>query len=179
MFCVFEMFGCWSRSDEELAWLELEEAAALVQPFTPDEKERRAKVVRVMDGETIQAVIKNGEQIESHRVRLSGSLRSGSAESSDSGGSDPEHRTRNEPERRNRLISKLAEDDGYCFITLGKEDEFGRRLGAAVTRKGENLHDYLDRMAALDCALTAAGLIPPSAPVVPPPVELTVLGSKS
>lgn len=168
MFCA-GLFGC--SPDQEIEWLELEEAAAMVRPFSPDEKERRAKVVRVMDGETIQAVIKNGDQIESHRVRLSGSLRSGESVK------DPERNDRNEPERRNRLISKLAEDDGYCFITLGKEDEFGRRLGAAVTRKGENLHDYLDRMAALDCALTAAGLIPPSP--VPPPVELIVSGSKS
>jgi hypothetical protein len=163
MFCA-GLFGC--SPDQEIEWLELEEAAAMVRPFSPDEKERRAKVVRVMDGETIQAVIKNGDQIESHRVRLSGSVENKS--------------DRNDPERRNRLISKLAEDDGYCFITLGKEDEFGRRLGAAVTRKGENLHDYLDRMAALDCALTAAGLIPPVAPdPVPPPVELIVSGSKS
>jgi hypothetical protein len=175
MFCA-GLFGC--SPDQEIEWLELEEAAAMVRPFSPDEKERRAKVVRVMDGETIQAVIKNGDQIESHRVRLSGSVENKSDRN------EPE---RSDPERRNRLIAKLAEDDGYCFITLGKEDEFGRRLGAAVTRKGENLHDYLDRMAALDCALTAAGLIPPSPAPVPPlvapslsaPVELIVSGSKS
>jgi len=161
MFCALELFGCWSRSAEELAWIELEEAAAMVQPFAPDEKERRAKVVRVLDGETIQAVIKNGDQIESHRVRLTGESVS-----------EPQ----SDPERRSRLVAKRAEEYGCCFITLGKEDEFGRRLGAAVSRKGENLHDYLNRMAALEKELAASGLI--SAPL-PVEIELIVSESKS
>jgi hypothetical protein len=157
MFCVFGP----SRSEDDLAWIELEEAAERVRPFVPDGAERRAKVVRVLDGETIQAVVKNGDQIESHRVRLTGSE------------SAPEC----DPGRCARLKAKLAEDDGCCFITLGKEDEFGRRLGSAVTRKGENLFDYLNRMAALEHELAVSGLIPLGvAPLGVAPLGVAPLG---
>lgn len=123
MFCMLDCLGCWPTDSSQVEWQELDEAASMVKPFTYENNVWKAKIISVLDGETVQAVMKNSRQIESHRIRLDGidSLQEGKA----------------------ALEKKLLEDDGYCIVTLSKDDPYGRRLGVVTTRKGENLCEWM------------------------------------
>ena len=121
---MLECLGCWPTDSSQLEWQELDEAASMVKPFTYENNVWKAKIISVLDGETVQAVMKNSNQIESHRVRLEG------IDSIQENGKEA-------------LEKKLLEDDGYCIVTLSKDDPYGRRLGVVTTRKGENLCEWM------------------------------------
>jgi endonuclease YncB( thermonuclease family) len=122
-------------------WLELAQAPDDLGVFTYDGKYLKGRVVRVLDGDTVQVIILNDGKLESHRFRLSGI---------DAPELHPkkESKTRDEEKSaavksKEMLEQKLAEDSNLCMVSFTKDDKYGRRMGTLNTRSGVVINDWM------------------------------------
>lgn len=131
--------SCFSTSDD---WTDIKTVSATVKPFTFDGITVNGIVTKVLDGDTVQIVVKRGENwYESHRVRLAGIDAPETHPKKDS-------KTYNEEKEagfksKQAFDDKLASDEYYVKVAFGKDDKYGRRLGTLFTRQGENLNQWM------------------------------------
>lgn len=93
------------------------------------------KVCRVLDGDTVEIIIKL-EKIEKYQLRLYGI-------------NAPEIHTKNEEERVAGLFSKvqlekiLDKDNNLVTIFFTKDDKYGRRMGIIKTKSGIDCNKWM------------------------------------
>lgn len=139
-------FSCFSCSETSVPpvddWADLTTVSPTVKPFTFEGISANGIVTRVLDGDTVQMVVKRGDNwFESHRVRLSGIDAPEIHPKKDS-------KTYNEEKEagfksKKALEDKLASDGNFVKVDFDKDDKYGRRLGTLFTRKGENLNQWM------------------------------------
>jgi endonuclease YncB( thermonuclease family) len=140
--CLLFSWCFTSSAAKEEEWADLKTVAPTVKPFTFDGISAQGIVTKVLDGDTVQVVVKRGDNwFESHRVRLTGIDAPEIHPKKDS-------KTYNEEKEagfasKKALEDKLAEDDNYVKIAFSKDDKYGRRLGTLFTRGGENLNEWM------------------------------------
>lgn len=122
-------------------WLQLSQAPEDLGVFTYEGKLVKGRIVRVLDGDTVQVIILNEGKLESHRFRLHGI-------------DAPELHPRKESSSRDeekeaaviskeKLEEKLAEDSNLCMVSFTKDDKYGRRMGTLSTRSGVCINDWM------------------------------------
>ena len=165
MFCIFELLRvcCPNVTPEQEEWNQLDDLADLFKPKSYEHSVWKAKVVRVLDGSTIQAIVKNEHQVECHRISLQGiaapayPVEVTEAYDQLQGIAKGSH---------DALKQKLGEDQGRCMIMFAKYDQYGRRHALVIMRSGENVCDW---MVQNGYAVRAARSVPssPTAQAVP------------
>jgi endonuclease YncB( thermonuclease family) len=122
-------------------WLDLAQAPDDLNAFTYEGLVLKGRVVRVLDGDTVQVIVLNDKKLESHRFRLLGI-------------DAPELHPRKDSifaseekdaalKSKEMLEQKLAEDSNLCVITFTKDDKYGRRMGTLATRQGISINDWM------------------------------------
>lgn len=122
-------------------WLQLSQAPDDLDVFTYDGKIVKGRVVRVLDGDTVQVIILNEKKLESHRFRLSGIDAPELHPRKDSSTRDEEKDAA--VISKEKLEEKLAEDANLVLINFTKDDKYGRRMGTMSTRSSVNINDWM------------------------------------
>ena len=122
-------------------WLHLSQAPNDLGVFTYEGKLLKGRVVRVLDGDTVQVIILNENKLESHRFRLSGIDAPELHPRKDSSSRDEEKEAGEIS--KEKLEEKLSEDSNLCIVSFTKDDKYGRRMGALSTRFGVNINDWM------------------------------------
>ena len=122
-------------------WLALAQAPDDLNAFTYENLVLKGRVVRVLDGDTVQVIVLNEDKLESHRFRLHGIDAPELHPRKDSIFRDEEKEAA--IKSKEMLEQKLAEDSNLCVITFTKDDKYGRRMGALSTRHGVNVNEWM------------------------------------
>lgn len=122
-------------------WLQLSQAPDDLGVFTYEGKIVKGRVVRVLDGDTVQVIILNDQKLESHRFRLSGIDAPELHPRKDSATRDEEKDAA--MISKEKLEEKLAEDSNLVMVNFTKDDKYGRRMGTLSTRSGVNINDWM------------------------------------
>jgi endonuclease YncB( thermonuclease family) len=122
-------------------WLQLAQAPDDLGAFTYEGKLTKGRVVRVLDGDTVQVIILNEGKLESHRFRLAGIDAPELHPRKDSSTRDEEKDAA--VKSKEKLEEKLAEDSNLCMVSFTKDDKYGRRMGTLSTRYGVNINDWM------------------------------------
>jgi endonuclease YncB( thermonuclease family) len=122
-------------------WLQLSQAPEDLGVFTYEGKLVKGRVVRVLDGDTVQVIILNEGKLESHRFRLFGIDAPEMHPKKDSSTRDDEKEAA--VISKEKLEEKLAEDSNLCVVSFTKDDKYGRRMGSLSTRMGININDWM------------------------------------
>lgn len=140
LFLMFQLLcSCFSKGED---WSDLKTVAPTVKPFTFDGISAQGIVTKVLDGDTVQIVVKRGDNwYESHRVRLTGIDAPEIHPKKDSKTYEEEKEAGYKSKQA--LEDKLAKDDYYVKVAFSKDDKYGRRLGTLFTREGENINDWM------------------------------------
>jgi micrococcal nuclease len=104
---------------------------------TFDEIESKCLVTRVLDGDTVEIVMRRGESFEKHRLRISGI-------------DAPEIRTKNLEKKRAGMESKRRLEEvlkisaGRVVVNFHGEDKYGRKLGdMKIETVGIDVREYM------------------------------------
>jgi endonuclease YncB( thermonuclease family) len=122
-------------------WLRLSQAPDDLGVFTYEGKLVKGRVVRVLDGDTVQIIILNEGKLESHRFRLFGIDAPELHPRKESASRDEEKEAAEIS--KEKLEEKLSEDSNLCMVTFTKDDKYGRRMGTLSTRFGVNINDWM------------------------------------
>lgn len=128
---------CCSNQDNQEVKDEWQEVNNIIDiPMTTYEnKVCVGKVSRVLDGDTVEIIIKL-DKLEKHRLRLFGI-------------NAPEIHTKNEEEKVAGLYSKfqleklLEKDNNLVTIFFTKDDKYGRRMGSIKTKSGIDCNKWM------------------------------------
>lgn len=122
-------------------WLQLSKAPEDLGIFTYEGKNLKGRVVRVLDGDTVQVIILNEGKLESHRFRLFGIDAPELHPRKDSSSRDEEKEAA--VISKEKLEEKMSEDSNLCMVSFTKDDKYGRRMGNLSTRSGININDWM------------------------------------
>ena len=122
-------------------WLHLSQAPNDLGVFTYEGKLAKGRVVRVLDGDTVQVIVLNDGKLESHRFRLFGIDAPELHPRKDSPSKDEEKEAAEIS--KEKLEEKLAEDSNLCVVSFTKDDKYGRRMGTLSTRFGVNINEWM------------------------------------
>jgi len=122
-------------------WLDLAQAPDDLNVFTFDGRVMKGRVVRVLDGDTVQVIVLNEKKLESHRFRLHSIDAPELHPKKDSIFASEEKEAA--LKSKEMLEQKLAEDSNMCVITFTKDDKYGRRMGTLSSRQGISINDWM------------------------------------